>query len=1153
MSGDFNAHSPLWSSDCLTPDREGRNIEAALLSIDLVCLNDGSATWSASDGSSRSALDLTLTSGNLSSGFWYAETSSFGSDHFPILTTWDNIHCQNNPCRPLFSVHKVDWTRFASVLENTISPTAAFMEDIESAYNHLTKCMEDAVISAGGKLKTSNSLSKKSPTIWWNQECTDLIRGKKEAYLNFCRNPSLDNFNIHSQATKDTKRRLRKIRSESFRDFCSSINPSMRIDKMWSIIRGFKSKYNKDHNYSIDYSGQMDTVMETFSRVASPLNEEELNDFSWESLGVSQTRADIIRRGYTRTPSRNQLLTPFSRQELGAAISSLKIKSASGPDLISNRMIRNLPSIGRTFLLRIFNRIFSHGTIPKSWKSFHMTFIPKPCSNSFRPISVANCLLKLFEKILFYRMEWWLERLDCIPQTQFGFRKARSCSDNLSILHNDITSGFTENAHTGAIFLDIKGAFDNVVPSTLLCILEVLGVPSKITNILGKIITNREVEGFLGGRSIGRRTAGRGLPQGLTLSPILYNVYSAFIPMCLPEDARILMYADDICIYSINSNLPSTINTLNTALDKISTALACLNLSIAPQKTQFCIFSRLRPQNINRSLARDNLHLVLNTVENGPILIPPKSHAKFLGLILDNNLTWSQHTDYVKKKTLPRLNILKAISGISWGAHPDNLLTVYKGLIRPILDWDCMALYNIDPKLMIKLDRIQYAALRTSLGLFISTPTNVILHLSGELPLSIRWKVLTNRHLIKICAASEHPLLSRLQSSSGAEAASSFLLQRLRSWKEETSELLCRQGRPGSLNFDYGVRFFLPLINTEMGQNLKIFKTASNIHTEHNYAIHPNDPSPPAEVHFQREIGPLGFHTIIYTDGFKQDSGETGYAVYCPSPQFSTKVKINPLNSIFEAEAMAILEAILIIEQRDFKSVMIATDSYSVLSGLGSQDTKGLKHPLLYLIKDSLLKLTAQNFNITLTWIPSHLGILGNEVVDALANEAAKSLPESQIKIINRTFTRNYFKSIKDRALEESSTFFRTSALEKGYRYFNRARTKPGTPWFRPLNLCRNTIRIISRIRSFHMHTKAHLTDKNFIDNPSCTCGAALQDLDHLFFNCPQLNSHSAKLILALHRAGINPNDTITDVAFSDNTKAFRALRRFVLDSKIIL
>ncbi|EFN86187.1 RNA-directed DNA polymerase from mobile element jockey, partial [Harpegnathos saltator] len=101
----------------------------------------------------------------------------------------------------------------------------------------------------------------------------------------------------------------------------------------------------------------------------------------------------------------DSLVRLFTKEELCFIISSLKIKSAHGPDLIFNRVIKLLPESILSFFLKLFNRIFHLRIYPDCWRQFFMIFIPKPGSRSLRPITLANSLLKIFERLIHPRLE----------------------------------------------------------------------------------------------------------------------------------------------------------------------------------------------------------------------------------------------------------------------------------------------------------------------------------------------------------------------------------------------------------------------------------------------------------------------------------------------------------------------------------------------------------------------------------------------------------------------------------------------------------------------------------------------------------------------------------------------------------------------------
>lgn len=166
VCGDFNAHSPTWSTECNTSDKEGELIESALIGCDLICINDGSATWSAADGSYRSALDLTILSADLATiSSWRISSSKYGSDHFPILTTLGGMQIGNTPCRPIFAVKEVDWTKFRAHVTANLVPTTAHSVNVESAYEQLTGAITNAIVDTGGKIKKFNVPSRRTSTV----------------------------------------------------------------------------------------------------------------------------------------------------------------------------------------------------------------------------------------------------------------------------------------------------------------------------------------------------------------------------------------------------------------------------------------------------------------------------------------------------------------------------------------------------------------------------------------------------------------------------------------------------------------------------------------------------------------------------------------------------------------------------------------------------------------------------------------------------------------------------------------------------------------------------------------------------------------------------------------------------------------------------
>jgi hypothetical protein len=106
--------------------------------------------------------------------------------------------------------------------------------------------------------------------------------------------------------------------------------------------------------------------------------------------------------------------------------------------------------------------------------------------------------------------------------------------------------------------------------------------------------------------------------------------------------------------------------------------------------------------------------------------LPISKEFKYLGVVFDRGLTWNAHTRYVLKICKTRMNFMKSIAGTAWESHPDNMLILSKGLVRSVLEYGCVCFLEMAVTHFKKLERVQWRALRISLGLMQSTHTGTV-------------------------------------------------------------------------------------------------------------------------------------------------------------------------------------------------------------------------------------------------------------------------------------------------------------------------------------------------------------------------------------------------------------------------------------------
>nr|CAI5862124.1 unnamed protein product [Callosobruchus analis] len=425
--------------------------------------------------------------------------------------------------------------------------------------------------------------------------------------------------NINSTTTNIDSHSTYKWRIHPHPDwnrFADMVNPSLIWKRAKSIRKGIS------HQNSKTMSAEEAEVM--LKKLAP----------DWATLPVSSTE-----------PYYNHfLLEEITVAEFDACIKNHD--TAPGLDGITYSMIGNLPRRAKELLCVAFNKIVQTGDDCEALKKSVIIPISKADNlSSFRPISLMPCILKTLERILKNRLEWWLESKGICPKFQFGFRRGKGVMECLTNLVTDIQLSFSNNEYLSVIFLDISAAYDSVNPNILLQKMSHIGIPSLFAANLMKIFSERYIYISTGEHLVGPRNSSIGLPQGSVLSPLLFNIYSSDIHS-LSLDTTLLQYADDFCLYTSKKTLSDCRTILNYAMRKVNKYLDENDLTLTYSKSAFVTYTRHRisPQD----------HITIGNAQ-----IPWKKEHKYLGVTLDQKLTWDSHINNTIAKAEKSLNVLK--------------------------------------------------------------------------------------------------------------------------------------------------------------------------------------------------------------------------------------------------------------------------------------------------------------------------------------------------------------------------------------------------------------------------------------------------------------------------------------------------------------
>lgn len=108
--------------------------------------------------------------------------------------------------------------------------------------------------------------------------------------------------------------------------------------------------------------------------------------------------------------------------------------TAAGMDNISYKTIKNLPENILDIVLKLYNKFFCKGIVPSEWLNCRIKPILKSDGNSLRPIALLVCFRKLFEKLIYFRLEWWIENKKILNNQINGFRRGKGVAECLNEL-----------------------------------------------------------------------------------------------------------------------------------------------------------------------------------------------------------------------------------------------------------------------------------------------------------------------------------------------------------------------------------------------------------------------------------------------------------------------------------------------------------------------------------------------------------------------------------------------------------------------------------------------------------------------------------------------------------------------------------------------
>ena len=421
--------------------------------------------------------------------------------------------------------------------------------------------------------------------------------------------------------------------------FNSNIKNSKNVWKGITELIKTKTQKGGHDDITLNINGQL-----TADPVAT--SEEFNKHFATIADKIRETINSNVDENFNNTlrnaPLNSLFFQPIQPNEVTKIISSLKPK-ANGPYSIPTKILKTVLAEVSEVLSELFNISLQTGKFFTPLKTAKVIpiFKSKGSSqdvNNYRPISLLSNIDKIFEKLIKSRLVAFLDDNKIIFKCQFGFRNKYSTTHALINLTELIRSNIDKGLYSCGVFIDLQKAFDTVDHEILLSKLHHYGVRGISNQWFRSYLTNRKQFVSIAGIDSMKRTVNHGVPQGSVLGPILFLIYINDLHHAL-QNCQTNLFADDTCLLSSDSNLQSLETKVNSDLSRLSSWLRANKISLNVMKTEVLLFrSKHKPVPYSMKLKLDDYELKLS------------NYVKYLGLFLDEFLTWTFHFDHLAKK-----------------------------------------------------------------------------------------------------------------------------------------------------------------------------------------------------------------------------------------------------------------------------------------------------------------------------------------------------------------------------------------------------------------------------------------------------------------------------------------------------------------------
>ena len=808
----------------------------------------------------------------------------------------------------------------------------------------------------------------------WSDELESLKRARREALKRKRRFGTHAAKRAYQVAHNNLRKALKAARRGGWEKMCGELERCDRNSR-WKKLRSFHSQNsgsaaphrlsNGRGEFIENAKERVDTQNDFYSSVSERM---DCGDFDDEFCERVESFVRENEGCFAPGPCEVVRNEDISLEEVEAGIRSLKPSKACGDDGIYAEMIKN-GGVGLSrALLWLFNLSWSQSYLPLDWRTASITPVPKiphacECSH-FRPISLLSVVSKLMESVVHTRLSSAAERGGWLSDYQGAYRKGRSGVDQLLHMSQGIHDCFENGLVAVAAFVDVSKAYECVWADGLLFLLMQLGVSGNMLGWIRAFLTGRRGRVRVGGAVSEFRDYACGIPQGSVLSPLLFNLFTSDLFASLKgyfeSGVEVASFADDLRVLAFCEDACEAAGRVSMVLGEIKAWGRRKRLSFSRDKMKFAVFARRDVRVVQEEDCEEErvfwCGAELKVFMEG-VRVKYQRYVKHLGIWWDHRLAFDHHVRILSGKAWRALNSIRRLSGKMWGLSLSTMRVLYLTMVLPVMEYGVAVWGCASTQSLLRLQRVQRSALLSMSGALPSTSTSSLEVYCGVQPLLDRLEFLQMSSLHRIRRLNgSHPMHCRYRAYTCRSRPSHALS---RSFLSRTLALERRLAR--FCDVSYGDDSLVePLGSASV--SVPFFSTVDDMRALCVYTDGSASPNP----------GPCSAAAFFrFCDHHWTESWFMGIGNNVMAELFAVRCAL---------ESVCALPGPL-------PPVRVFVDCKPVVQLVCGQLTPHSMFGLLdevLLLAHSLVARTA----VSVSWVPGHSGIHGNEVADRAAKRA---------------------------------------------------------------------------------------------------------------------------------------------------------------------